>query len=390
MKKKTVLAALMLALVCVCSAAQALELPGIAVFSPGLKKLAAMETQNPPVQAQARITIDKAMYARDLSLLGALLSDATIGYLSDGSREAVTITKDGQLLGVYDVADTAAMQAMDALEDKLTGAAILERVPLAAIADWLEGLKADDALAFGFAVREPFALERTMSDDGTRLTKVHISGAVARSSEAPWQVSGYLRQPAGRAPKDTFELMIKQDERNYIELLYSALRENEVTRKNKEGTTSVRTTLKAAGKLAGYGISSRLSVTAKNRWTSDGERLSERVTISASLGHTDHTPGRRMQRLNDIAAETKHVIRLSSAEADEAMELTDEITISVTMDSNSFLSAGADVRMQVGGEKPAMPEQIEMMGEEPAKALAKQLYRSLDEKTKESLSAGLQ
>ena len=389
MKKKTVLAALMLTLVCACSAAHALELPGITVFSPGLKRLAAMETDNPPIQAQAEITIDKAMYARDLSLLRSMLSGTQIGYLSDGSEEAITISKDGQLLGTYDIADSDAMQAMDALEQKLTGVAVLERVPLAAIADWLEGLKAGQALAFGFAVHEPFVLERTMSDDGTRLTKIHVSGAIARAGGAPWNVSGYLRQPAGRAPKDTFELMIKQDERNYMELLYSALRENEVTRKNKEGTTSVRTTLKAAGKLAGYGISSRLSVTAKNRWTADGDRLSEHVTISASLGHTDHTPGRRMQRLNDIAAETKHAIRLTSAEADNEMELTDEITLSVTMDSNSFLSAGANVRMHVGGEKPAMPEKTAAMDEEPARALAKELYRSMDEKTKESLSAGL-
>ena len=389
MKKRTVLAAMMLALVCTCSAAHALELPGIAVFSPGLKRLAAMEAENPPMQAQAQFTIDKAMYARDLSLLRSMLSGTTIGYLSDGNAEAVTITRDGELLGAYDVDQVDAMQAASELEDKLAGVAILERVPLAAIADWLEDLQAGDALALGFAVHEPFALERTMSDDGTRLTKIRISGAIVRAGEAPWQVSGYLRQPAGRAPKDTFELMIRQSEKSWIELLYSALRENEVTRKDKEGTISVRSTLKAAGKVEGYSVSSRLNVTAKNRWTSDGERLSERVTVSASLGHTDHTPGRRMQRLNDIAVETKHVIHLSSAEADEEMDLTDEITLSVTMDSNSFLSAGADVRMHVGGDAPAMPEETTAMGKEPAKALAKKLYRSLDEKTKKSLSEGL-
>ena len=228
-----------------------------------------------------------------------------------------------------------------------------------------------------------------MSDDGTRLTKIRVSGAIASKGDVPWKVSGYMRQPAGREPKDTFELMFTQSEKSYSELLYSALRENEVTRKNKEGTVSVRTTFKAAGKIDGYGISSRLSVTAKNRWTSDGERLSERVTLSASLGHTDHTPGRRMQRLNDMAAENKHVIRLTSAETDEMLELTDEITLNVTMDSNSFLSAGANVHMFVGGEEIKLPQKTQAMDDASAMALAKALYRGLDEKTKESLSEGL-
>ena len=158
----------------------------------------------------------------------------------------------------------------------------------------------------------------------------------------PWRVSGYLRQPAGRAPKDTFEITFTQDEDNSIELLYSALRENEVTQKNKLGVVSVRTTLKATGKIAGSSVTSRLSVTAKNRWTANGENLSERITVSASLGHTDKTPGRRMQRLNDAAAEMKHTIRLTTTEAEHApIELTDEITLDVTLDSNAFLRAGA-------------------------------------------------
>ena len=379
----------LLAALAMSTSALALELPSNQVFSPGLKRLAVLEMQQPCVEAQAEVTIDKAMYARDLSLLGAMLNGTTIGYLSDGADEAVTISKDGELLGAYALADDAAMLAVDALEERLAGVAVLERVPLSAIADWLEGLKTGDALALGFAVAEPFVLERTMSDDGMRLTKIRVNGAIARQGDAPWQVSGYLRQPAGRAPKDTFELMLKQDEKSYIELLYSALRESEVTRKEKEGTVSVRTTLKAAGKLAGYSVSSRLSVTANNQWKSDGERLSERVTISASLGHTDHTPGRRMQRLNDMAAETKHVIRLTDTQQGEAMELTDEITLSVTMDGNSFLSASADVRMRVGAQPPVMPENTLAMGDESAMALAKMLYRSLDEKTKESLSEGL-
>ena len=142
------------------------------------------------------------------------------------------------------------------------------------------------------------------------------------------------------------EITIAQDEKNTVELLYSALRENEVTRKNKEGTASVRTTLKLAGKLAGYGISSRLNVTMKNRWTADGEKLSERVSVTTSLTHQDNTPGRRNWRLNSVEAENKHAIRITTREGgDDPIELTDEITLGVTMDSNTVLNAGANVRL---------------------------------------------
>ena len=387
MKKLRMLAALLCTFACLCSQALALEVPSNAVFSPGLKRFSALEKTQPDVGAQAQISIDKAMYARDLSLLQSMLDGATIAYQRSGDDESVTIHRGGEILGAYVLPQNA---AMDALEARLLGVAVLERVPLTAIAGWLEGLAAGDALAFGFAVSEPFTLERTMSDDGTRLTKIRIAGSIAREGEAPWRVSGYLRQPAGRAPKDTFEVIFKQDEDHFIELLYSTLRENEVTQKNKAGTASVRTTLKAAGKLAGSSVTSRLSVTMKNRWTANGENLSERISITASLGHTDKTPGRRMQRLNDIAAELKNTIRLTTAETEQApIELTDQIALDVTLDGNAFLRGSADVRMRVGGDMPDAPQNPQAMDETLAKALAKEIYRTLDDETQNTLEAGL-
>lgn len=385
MRKIRMLAGLLGMLVCLSSTALALELPGIAVFSPGLKRLAALETTQPAVHARAQVSIEKAMYARDLSVLQSMLEGTTISYQRSSGDEWIALERGGRLLGAYALREN---DALDALEAKLTGVAVLERVPLAAIADGLERLAAGDALPLGFAVCEPFSIERTMSDDGTRLTKIKISGSAARSGETPWRISGYLRQPAGRAPKDTFEIMLKQDEDNFIELLYSALRENEVTRKNKEGTTSVHTTLKAAGKLASSSISSRLSVTMKNHWRADGDELSERISVTASLGHTDKTPGRRMQRLNDVAAEMKNVIQLTTTEAaNEPIELNDEITFDVTMDGNAFLRGGADVLLRAGGEAQAAPQELQAMDE--AKLLAMEVYRTLDEHTKNTLEEGL-
>jgi len=315
-----------------------------------------------------------------------MLSGMTIGYISDGG-EMLTIARGGETLGVYAMPES---EKLDVLTDSLMGTAVLERVPLADIADWLEGLAEGETLALGFSVAEPFVLERTMSDDGTRLTKVNLTGAIAREGETPYRVEGFLRQPAGRAPKDTFELTFTQDESNYIELLYSALRENEVTRKNKEGTASVRTTLKAAGKIAGSGISSRLTVTMKNRWTAEEGALSERVSVTANLAHEDKTPGRRMQRLNDVAAEVKNVIRLTThEEGDDALSLSDEIIFEVVLDSNTLLAGSANVTLRAGGEKTKEYPEAEKIDESSAKALAQSIYRQLEEKTKEKIQSGL-
>lgn len=382
MKKRSILAAL--ACMLMCGAARAMELPSNAVFSPGLKKLAALESTQPAVEATAQIGLEKALYARDLSVLGAMLDGLTVTYQRDGG-ETLAFSREGEMLGAYALPENS---ALDALEARFADAAVLERVLLADLAAWLEGLQPGEALAMGFCVSEPFSLVRTMSDDGTRLTKISISGAIARDGEAPWQVTGYLRQPAGRAPKDTFEITLTQDADNGIELLYSALRENEVTRKNKEGTASVRTTLKAAGKIAGSSVSSRLSVTMKNRWTAEGDALSERISITASLGHTDKTPYRRMQRLNDVAAEMKHAIRLTTHEGgDEAVSLTDAVSLEVVLDGNTFLTGSADVSLCAGAQ--VQPMQAQPMDDGTAMALARAIWRQLDDAVKEKIQSGL-
>lgn len=386
MMRKTILAVLTCGLMLVWSIGSAMELPSNAVFSPGLKKLAEMEKTQPVIEAEASVSIDRAMYARDLSVLQAMLDGLSIGYSSDGG-EVLSIARGGETLGAYAVPESA---ALDALTERLTGTAVLERVPLADIAAWLEGLETGELLALGFSVAEPFVLERTMSDDGTRLTKVNLSGAIVREGEAPYRVEGFLRQPAGRAPKDTFELTFTQDEDNTIELLYSALRENEVTHKNKDGVASVRTTLKAAGQIAGSSISSRLTVTMKNRWTAGDGALSERLSITASLSHVDKTPGRRMQRLNDVAAEVKNVIRMTTHESgDETLSLSDEITFEVVLGSNTFLAGSADVKLRAGGEKTQVFPEAEQISETSAKALAQKIYMQLGEKAKENIQNGL-
>ncbi|MBR3796607.1 MAG: hypothetical protein IKK34_11390 [Clostridia bacterium] len=374
-------------LVLLLSSAAAQTLPGIECFSPGLVRVSALEAEGAPVTAEASITIDKAMYARDLSVLGDMLSGMTFSYTGTETEERLILSHGGETLAVYEPDFGAADPLLDGLTQALCGSAILERVPLERVAQWLEGLDAGDSLGFGFAVVEPVRLERTMSDDGTRLTKISfLSGSIARGGQAPYSVTGFMRQPAGRAPKDTFELVLMQDERNRLELSYSALRESEIAKKNRQGTMSVRTAIKAAGKLAGYDISSRLSVNLRNNWTADGENLNEKITISAALSHKDNTPGRRMMRLNQAEAESKNIIRLKTQESGNArIELTDEVTMDVTMDGNAFLAAGAKIQAVIGGDAPQSIPLMPVTVEE----LSAKIYRRMSEKAQAKAMEGL-
>lgn len=428
MRKKRAAALILLVLVMFAQAAAAQTLPGIDCFSPGLMRLSALEAEDAPVAAEAQVTIDKAVYARDLSILASMLSGTTICYEGAGDAERLSILKEGKELfsaSLVQGEDGAALEiggrayaldsgraAIEALSgvrlagyeqaegvtESLAGVPVLERAPLAGVSGWLEGLCAGDVLLAGFAVTEPFAVKKTMSDDGTRLTRIDISGQIAREGEAPYVVTGFLRQPAGRAPKDTFELVLTQDEKNFIELSYSALRENTVASKNKRGTMNVRTSLKAAGKIAGSRISSRLTVTMKNDWTADGENLDEKITVTATLEHQDGRPGMRMFRLNTVNGKLKNKIHLSTNETDnEVIELGDQVTLELVMDENTCITAGADVHMRLGGAVPdiriaaetAPADGLQDAIDDEIKALSAALYPYLSKDAKEKAAAGL-
>mgnify|MGYP002529263813 CR=1 FL=1 len=249
-----------------------------------------------------------------------------------------------------------------------------------------------DALAaLGATAGDAFDVKRTMSDDGERLTKLNVEGALTIGGET-WTVSGYLRQPGGRAPKDTFELTFRKDDKNVVELVYSALRQDKIEQKDRKGQTSVATTLKASGKLEGYSVYMTLKVNQRNDWTADGETLNEKITVSVNMTQKDNRPGKNMQGLNRIDAEGKNVIRVTTGEA-TADALDCELTGKLMLNENTFLQGGASMRVTIGGEAPdgaqtdgdAEPWTLE----EAVRALSRRLYRQLDEQTKKNISDGL-
>lgn len=125
----------------------------------------------------------------------------------------------------------------------------------------------------------------------------------------------------------------------------------------------------------------------KNDWTADGETLNEKITITSTLTHQDNRPGKRMQRLNAVDAEDKHVIRIvTTQEAQETLNFTDEQTLHVTLDGNDFLAGSMSLQAAVGGQAPqSVPgeaqtvsgQELENVFESAVQTLSARIYAQL-------------
>ena len=427
--KRWIAAALCALLTALLAPAAAQTLPDVACFSPGLVRVSETMAAEDALRVEAWFSVTDALYARDLSVFSEMLAGTKFVYegFGDGTgadrlrieRTGVTLldaalARDGSALALNGQTLALADGALDgllsggvdaptaAMLSLLNGVSLFERAPLARVAAWIQSLSPGDALPGGLVVVRAFSVEPTFSDDGTRLTRIDIDGALMREGEKPYAVTGWLRQPAGRAPKDTFEITAKQDEDNYFTLTYASTRSSEIVKRDRQGKATVQTTLRSDGELAGSRVSSKLTVRLTNDWTADETGLAEKITVSASLGHTDRTPGRRMQRLNDIAAELRAHINLRTGEdgAGEQGFVTDA-TLSVTMDGNTFLTGGMTAAVTAGaktafdapqadaGAHPATGEELEAAAGQALRDLAAGLYAQLSEKSLEKIGAGL-
>ena len=284
MKKTGILLALLL-LVMTTACACAQELPGVDCFSPGFVELNERMKQGQAVSAEATLTAEHAFYARNLSVLKTLLDGTTFKYCGDGETDELTLSREGEtlmhaaltadetqarlmldgqtmdiseLLGLTATPDEAQSAKAD-FAARIQETPILERAALTDMADTLENAKAGELLLPSVTVVRPFSVSRTMSDDGERMTKIHVDGSVRMGGEE-WTITGFIRHPGGKAPKDTAELVIEKDERSRLELTYSVLRKSEIEQKNRKGTASIAATFKLAGKIDGYAVHSPLRV----------------------------------------------------------------------------------------------------------------------------------
>ncbi len=302
-----------------------------------------------------------------------------------------------ELLGLTATPDEAQSAKAD-FAARIQATPILERAALTDMADTLENAKAGELLLPSVTVVRPFSVSRTMSDDGERMTKIHVDGSVRMGGEE-WTITGFIRHPGGKAPKDTAELVIEKDERSRLELTYSVLRKSEIEQKNRKGTASIAATFKLAGKIDGYAVHTTLRVNAQNNWTADGEKLNEKITVTTTLAHKDNTPGKRMQRLNQVDAANKNILRITTTDGgDDALNFTDEMSLKIEMDGNTFLEGGMKLSVTVGGEapeavgaeaQPADGQTVQAAFDSAVRALSARLYAQLGEKTKQAIADGL-
>ncbi len=403
--------------------------PSVECFSPGWIRFSDAIAKSPSIHVDAAFTAEDALYARDLSVLSEMLRGTVITYDSSGDMKTgvdslrisrnweplfdVSLSRDEAVLCLGDEVyattaedlwtalggDGADHPVWTALGEVLDHASIFERVPLEEVADGLLALQAGEALAGGFHVERAFNMQHTMSDDGTRLTRLDIDGAFSRDDEAPYEISGWLKQPAGRAPKDTFEISAIQDDQNQFTLYYSSTRESKIIQRDKQGEMHVQTTLRSEGKLDGYRIDSRLTVRLTNKWKANEEGLDERIILTATLGHTDRTPNRQMQRLNDISASLNATLELhTSEESILPMAIDNEAKLSITMDSFDFLNGSMSANIIVGSDTVAFPEiagqikteqSIPQAVSDAVQQLAARLYAQLEESSREKIEKDL-
>ena len=243
---------------------------------------------------------------------------------------------------------------------------------------------------------QPCTVQETYSDDGQRLTKLDLEGNLVTAS-GNWKISGFIRRPGGKKPKDTAEIHLVKDEKNNLTLTLSAVYTPEVKRKDREGTVTRNVRIRLDGQRAGYGISAVYSCKATNTWKVEQEDLKERIAVSETVSWQDKTPGRRYMHLNEGKATVRHILTLSTR-SDENKGFHDVMSLSLEMDGGTMLAGGADFQLWI----PDMLRQMELsecekidakewkaMLDGTVQKIARALYQAMDPALREKVRKGL-
>lgn len=408
--------------------ALAQPLPDTECFSPGFSRVREALNGASALSVSASLSAQDAFYARDLSVLNDMLSGATLRYDGAQGVDRLRILKGTQTL--LDVSrfdgEDGSLLCMDgrtyalpserelltvalgfapeeggvlaALLDALGGALPLGRLRLSDVALALESLAVDDSLPGGLRVALPFGVQRTLSDDGLRVTRIDLTGALGFQGETAYAITGHMTSPGGNKPKDVLELSAVRDDDNALTL--SGTTTWSVSGGEQSGTTSAQMRLVAQGKLGGSRVESRLTLKLTNNWSvTDQSALAEKITITAHVGHTDKRPGLRMLRLNDLSGDIKATLNLTTNEnGGLPMAFTDEASLELKMDGNDFMSGSVGATVCIGAaELPVSPDPeavaaqdgTEALFGEIARGLAAKLYARLSEQGVAAATKGL-
>ena len=413
-------AAALLMMTALAGAALAETLPGIDVFSPGLEAYRTGRGRNGAASTSLTLGVDQAFYVRDMSVLSAIFSGVSLETVNGGDPEVTGLTvsfrgepmfsavlsedADGQTVAMN--GRTMRLKALPPLKEGLPAALSgwlaeggirrFDRMPLERIETLLAGFGAEDAF-FGCRLETPFQLSRTYSDDGQRFTRLDLGAAFACGDGSVWTLSGFLRRPGGKAPKDTAEITLAKDKDNAFTFTLSRQYKETAKRKGTQGQVSCQTRLKLDGELNGYHMTGTLSVTSKNDWTLADGALAERISVTTKASWRDKTPDRDKLHLDrdDLTLQETISLRTTDGKADA---WADTGKLELTMDGETALAGSFSMRQTLGGtlpetpQGPAVPVTAQELTEEIRKAgqeAAALIWRGLDEKTKGRITKGL-
>ena len=163
--KTRLMVAVLLAMCLMLTCASAQTLPDLTTFSPGLTRVSERLGHGERTEMTAELSVRDMLYARDVSLLQAMLSGTQLAYSGGGtlceggdtltltrggktvfsaglvrSGQSVELTVNGRTFGL-DLVD-GGWAELAAAGDALTGMALLSRVPLLSVCEAVEGLAA--------------------------------------------------------------------------------------------------------------------------------------------------------------------------------------------------------------------------------------------------------
>ncbi|MBQ8095205.1 MAG: hypothetical protein IJ242_16760 [Clostridia bacterium] len=408
------------------SSALSQTLPSADLLSPGFAKWIDSSVSGDAVHLEVNGSIEELFHIRDLSVLKSLLSQITLESTT-GKTQKHEITHLRVRTGGEILSDIRYSTDMDSIHFTVDGNAYslpYNELGISPIGEkpfeWLETLQSifirnswlerfdmdhlSKLLTSGKLVEQiPFVETGTIqvtegySDDGLRLTRLALDGDVVCFGQQ-WQVTGSIFKPGGSAPKDTAEVQFIHDKDNSLKITLSSKYTPEKGSKNKTGAVTANARVNVNGKIGGYDVTYTFGLKVRNDWSTDGDILSEKLTVTPSLNWTDKTPGRRYQHLNSGSLTLKNVFRIMSRESDvQIISGTDETTVELTMDGEHVIVGSLGMRFDTVPVDDVIPGDGEVLTGSAFKQLtdayvrkiSKQIYGYLDGKTQKKITQGL-
>jgi len=392
-------------------------------FSPGMRKWQKTSDSADSTRLYVNASANELFHIRDMSVLNSILSFVTIESTSvrhvgsDASR--IRIIADGDIAAdiTYTLTDDAFVFAIDGITYELPlseievlfltdgkindlenlrslfdGGAWLERIDLRVLSEMLQTGELFKMLP-GFMPGNVMTHE-IYSDDGLRMNQLDVDGQFYFNGEL-WSVSGTIKEPDGKSPKDTAEFHFLKDEKN---ILNASMSSKYMQEKGQNGTLTSDCKINISGKINGYDVNYTIGIKMRNDWNADGALLSEKLTISPSVKWSNKIPDLKYLHLNNGSFTGKSVIQMVSNESSDIVSGGNStFSVELKMDGENVISGTLGIRFETSEDSLSLPniesviDRATFSGlmESSLKEISKKIYQHIGEKTKKKTKQGI-